>query len=181
MKVKKTRQGIRLGSLLITVDIEHWLFVTFLYGICLAYYIDARSVSLHIQNLLLLTPLFVVISILYFGITLQSFRFHWQPENSADTSPSDQSFSSDSKATGEISSPANIFRSLGLILLFTVFIFAIPYTGFDIASIVFIILTLLWLGERNIIAILLFSILFPLVVTLFFKFLLPYPLPTLFL
>lgn len=174
-------QGIRLGSLRFEAELGPLIFASVLYGICLAYYLDARSVSLHLQNLLLLTPLFIAISVLYAGILLQSVRIRRVPRPSpgpgSSPAPGSRQAPSSNQDSGQ--SRQETLRSLGLIVLFAGYILALPYAGFDVGSMLFVLLTLLWLGERRIARMLVFSVVFPLVVTVAFKNLLPYPMPTL--
>jgi hypothetical protein len=191
------KQGIRLGSLRLEAELGPLVFASLLYGICLAYYLDARSVSLHLQNLLLLTPLFIGISVIYVGILIQSVRIHRIKSDLAPAEPAmapaptmasaDVSPVSPALEAGERAEPsqdskqsrAETIRSVGLIVLFAGYIIALPYAGFDVGSMLFVLLTLLWLGERRVGRMLVFSVVFPFLVTLAFKNLLPYPMPTL--
>ncbi len=134
--------------------------VTALAGFALAYLIDARSVSLSTQNLLLLQPTAIFVLVLWAVIAFGCVR---RAEAAEEPAPIDW--------------PARA-RVLGMVAAFGAFILSLERVGYDIAMAVFVCAGLWIGGERRVLVLLLFPLVFTALAILGFRALIPYPFPT---
>lgn len=134
--------------------------VTTLAGLALAYLLDARSVSLSVNNLLLLQPTALFVLALWGVIAFGTIR-RAHPEEGP--SPRDW--------IGQL-------RVVAMVAVFGVFIASLERIGYDIAIALFVAVGLFIGGERRLLWLLLFPAVFAACVTLGFRALVPYPFPT---
>lgn len=81
----------------------------------------------------------------------------------------------------DLSTRASAVRVAGSMLLFVAFVVIGPVVGFDVACFAFLLAMLVFLGERRILVLLLFPLLFTVAVIFCFGTLLASPLPVMFL
>lgn len=147
------------------VDWGHLALITVMTAVSVAYLISARSVSLSIQNLILLQPTALLIVALYLFILPQCF----EPEERAkrDGGPS---------AVQEMLADAPRVGSLALALL----LYALFYEkiGFDIASFLFIAVSAFICGERRPLVLIPFAALGAVFIVYAARFLVATPVPT---
>jgi hypothetical protein len=111
----------------------HLALVVVITGVTVAYIIDARGVSLRPTNLLLIQPLAVVILVLAALILPGVFP----PKDSDEATLHD----------GE--TRTDLARAIGIILALGFLAFSLESIGFDIATFVFMVVTLAICGERR--------------------------------
>lgn len=133
--------------------------VTALAALAALYLVDARSVSLSVNNLLLLQPTALIVLGLWAVIAFGCIR----REEPGEEKPADW--------------PARI-RVISLVAAFGAFTVSLERIGYDIAIAVFVAVALWIGGERKPLTLVLFSVLFTVAVVLGFRLLVPYPFPT---
>lgn len=169
---------VAAGAWRIRFDVGHVLFVFALGAYCIWYLFDTRRASTNYQNLLLIEPA-VIFAVLLLLVILKSIVSIERSERAAEVSPP-------AVATEEIASdePAEDGPTVGMAVaamaLMAVYVAAIPYIGFDGASLLFIATAIFMQGERRPAVLVLVPIGFVVVVVYGFKQLLPIPIPTLF-
>jgi hypothetical protein len=134
--------------------------VTALAGLALAYLLDARSVSLSVNNLLLLQPTALFVLALWVVIALGTVR-RALPEKG----PSRRDW-------------LGFARVVSLVIAFGLFIASLERIGYDIAIALFVAAGLFIGGERRPLWLVLFPVVFSALVVLGFRALVPYPFPT---
>ncbi len=134
--------------------------VTALAALALAYLIDARSVSLSVNNLLLVQPTAILVLVLWAVIAAGCLR------RGADAAPA---------AAGD---RAGRLRTLAMVAAFGLFILALERIGYDVAMALFVAAGLFVGGERRPLWLVLFPLAFTAAVILGFRALIPYPFPT---
>ncbi len=147
-----------------SIDWGHLVVLLIVLGWATWYYFSTRAVSRDIQNMLVLTPVFIL------TIGLGAIAFF-------------QSLVSD--RLPEKLQPEKITRSefgkiATLIVSFLGFVGLLPILGFDGAGILYIALSMRLFGERRPLVLITFPIVSMLVLTLLFKALVPYDIPTVF-
>jgi len=128
-------------------DWEHVFFLTIMLGFLLWYLTDATAASPTFSNLILIAPVgaAALILLLYVG-AVEIFGRGGVPKTSA---PGQSELPAESASSRF---RAGSRRAVALLMvLFGLFVAAIPYLGLDIASFIFIVATLWLLGERRII------------------------------
>ena len=157
------------------VDWTHLIFITLIAAFIVWYWMDARSVSLSVNNLLLIQPLAIFALLMYLLIVPQCFRRADavdEPDKPVVDDPLAPALPTEGKELGRVA-------LLGLAL--GIFVFSLKPLGFDLAIFLFALATMLICGERRPIPL----AVYPLAVTLFtvygFRALMPYPMPTLIL
>jgi hypothetical protein len=157
---------MRIGRRTYDVDWGHLVLVTAIAGTCAAYLFDARSTSLSIQNLLLVQPMVLVVVALYLAILPQCFLARDKVPEAA---------GADESAPLKIEGAA---RVLAVMVALGAFAFTLDIIGFDLATFLFILITMAICGERRPLGL----ILFPLGMTLFIIYslraLVTFPMPT---
>jgi hypothetical protein len=134
--------------------------VTALAGGALAYLIDARSVSLSVNNLLLVQPTAILVLVLWAVIAAGCIR------GGAAAAPA-------SRADW----PARL-RTVAMVAAFGLFILSLERIGYDVAMAAFVAAGLLIGGERRPLWLALFPLAFTAAAILGFRALVPYPFPT---
>lgn len=141
---------------------------TLLAGIAAAYLLEARSVSLSPDNLLLLQPTAIVVLVLYVLVAIGCFRR--APVRAADAEAVDAEVATETWP--------ETLRSAAMVASFGVFIVTLDLVGYDIAIWAFTTLGLYVCGERNRVALLFFPPVFTALMIWGFRALVPYPFPT---
>ncbi len=140
------------------LDWGHLALVALIAGVVGAYLHDAVQASPTTDNLILILPAAVVAlglcALIAAGILRQT------------------------AARGD---DAPLGRAPALMALFALYIVTLPVAGFDVGSAVFVAAALLVEGERRPVQLLLVPVVFAALVTLAFRALVPYPIPTLML
>lgn len=145
---KRLLSGRQIADLLVLVALA---------GLVVWYFIDARSASTHILNLILILPVTVLTLILCLVHCLR--QLFGPPAKERALEP--------------------VKSVLTVILLFVIYTLTLPWLGFDVGTCLFIG-TFLWFhGERRWPWIGGYSVSFASVASLFFAAMLPYPLPML--
>lgn len=134
--------------------------VTLLAAAALAYLIDARSVSLSVNNLLLVQPTAILVLVLWAVIAASSIRR---------VAPAERAARADW---------AGRARTLAMVAAFGLFIAALERIGYDVAMALFVAAGLFIGGERRPLWLVLFPAAFTAAVILGFRALVPYPFPT---
>jgi Tripartite tricarboxylate transporter TctB family len=155
------------------VDWTHLIFVTFVAAFILWYLLDARSVSLGVNNLLLVQPLAIFALIMYLVIVPQCFRrADLADEPEEERAVDDPLAPALPKAGQELLRVGVLGVALGL------FVFSLNIVGFDIAIWLFALVTMAVCGERRPIPLILYPLAVTLVAVYGFRALMPYPMAT---
>lgn len=152
----------------------HLAFITLIAIGVLWYLFDARSVSLSVNNLLLIQPLAIFTLVMYVLIVPQCFRRTDAVEQAKPSAVADP-------LQPQLPEGRALVR-VGLIgLALGGFVFSLNTLGFDVAIWLFVLVTMAICGERRPIHL----IVYPVAVTLFivygFGAIIPYPMTTTFL
>ncbi|WP_279482319.1 hypothetical protein [Aureimonas sp. SK2] len=153
------------------VDWLHLAFVTILAAFVLWYLLDARSVSLSINNLLLVQPLSIALLLLYFVIVPQCFR-------RADAEPVPELASFDDPLQPKLPEGRAMGRVAMLGIALGLFVFTLKIVGFDVGILLFSLATMLICGERRPLALILYPLAVAVVTVYGFRALMPYPMAT---
>jgi hypothetical protein len=134
-----------LAVLIVLADLVIW------------YFMDARSASGHILNLILILPVTGLTLLLCLIQFIRQFLGH-------------------ATDTGKVETVKSVLPVIGLFVTYTL---TLPWLGFDVGTVLFMAL-FLWLhGERRLPWVLGYSLSFASLVSLFFTAMLPYPMPML--
>jgi hypothetical protein len=154
------------------VDWGHLAFVTLIAGAVLWYLLDARSVSLSVNNLLLVEPLAIAALALYLLILPQCFR-------RADLVPEAEERAADDPLAPALPTEARALFRIGILgAALGLFVFSLNVVGFDIAIWAFALVTMAVCGERRPLALLVYPIAVTLVAVYGFRALMTYPMVT---
>ena len=154
------------------VDWAHLVFVTLIAVSVLWYWLDARSVSLSVNNLLLVQPLAIFALLMYLAIVPQCFR------------RADAVDEPDAPVVDDPLAPAlpTEYRELGRVALLGValglMVFSLNLLGFDIAIWLFALATMVICGERRPLALAVYPLAVVIVTVYGFRALMPYPMVT---
>lgn len=159
---------MRIGSYRITADWDHVGVATGLMAFCAWYFFDARAVSNRLDNLLLIAPMSLAAVVLYAVILSQEIKLG--RVQTADTEPS----------TFQLDWLRNNWRIPVFMALLGIYVFTMRILGFDLATFLFMLLSLVLQGERRWPMLVGYSLIFAVVVTWFFKTMLTVSVPTLF-
>jgi type IV secretory pathway TrbD component len=154
------------------VDWGHLIFVTLIAAAVLWYLFDARSVSLSVNNLLLVEPIAIAALLMYLLILPQCFRRADAPEAqepSAITDPLAPALPKERQALLRIGA---LGGALG------VFVFSLNIVGFDIGIWAFALATMVICGERRPVPLAVYPLAVALVTVYGFRALMPYPMVT---
>ena len=157
------------------VDWGHLVFATLLAGSILWYLLDARAVSLRVNNLLLVQPLAIFALILYLLILPQCFR-RVDAASELEPEPAD-----DPLAPALPTEYAALVRVGLLGIALGLFVFFMGAIGFDVAIWLFALATMLICGERRPLPLALYPLAVTGVAVYGFRALMPYPMTTLVL
>lgn len=137
------------------------------------YLIDTVSVSTNRNNVILVLPLSALIIGLCSVVIVRNI--HWGKKDSQHTRPAN---SEPSESSAEVSqSPRDMLRALALLSLLGGYVLTFEWIGFDVATFIFIALSLLLLGHRKPWFVFTYSLIFTLVVIGGAMALLSYPMP----
>jgi hypothetical protein len=154
------------------VDWTHLVFITLIAAFVLWYWFDARSVSLSVNNLLLVQPLAIFALLMYLLIVPQCFRRAdrvEEPEAPAVDDPLAPALPTERKELGRV---ALLGVALGLLVL------SLNLLGFDIAIWLFALATMAICGERRPVPLAVYPLAVTLVTVYGFRALMPYPMAT---
>jgi hypothetical protein len=156
---------ISLGGSRITVDVPHLAFVTAIVAWCVWFCRDAWLAQADVENLIMIVPASAAAGILYVFVAAGCFKAVGPAGGVEPRRPLDTGVG---------------VKIAGTMALLAALVVAGPLIGFDLASFVYILATLLLLGERRITVLLLVPALFCIVVIYCFDTILPIPLPLFF-
>ena len=154
------------------VDWTHLVFITLIAAFILWYWLDARSISLSVNNLLLVQPLAIFALLMYLMIIPQCFRradLAEEAQAPAVDDPLAPALPTEGKELGRV---ALLGVALGLL------VFSLNLIGFDIAIWLFALATMLICGERRPIPLAVYPLAVVLVTVYGFRALMPYPMDT---
>ena len=154
------------------IDWAHLVFVTLMAAAVLWYLLDARAVSLRINNILLVQPLALFALLMYLLILPQCFRradAEAEPQAPAVEDPLAPALPTEFKALARV---GILGVALGLL------VFSMDTIGFDIAIWLFALATMLICGERRPIPLAIFPAAVAIVAVYGFRALMPYPMFT---
>jgi hypothetical protein len=157
---------ISLAGSKIAVDVPHLGFVSAITGWCAWFCRDAWLSQADVENLIMIVPAAAAAALLYVFVAAGCLRVVDATDVSEMRRPLDRGIGA---------------KIAGTMTLLAALVIAGPLIGFDVASFVYILATLLLLGERRIIVLLLVPALFCIVVIYCFNTILPIPLPLFFL
>jgi hypothetical protein len=155
-----------------SVDWGHLIFVSLIAAAVLWYLLDARSVSLRVNNLLLVEPLALVALALYLMIIPQCFR-------RADAEPVMEEPAAEDPLAPALPTETRALIRIGILgAALGLFVFSLNVVGFDVAIFLFALATMAICGERRPIPLALYPLAVTLVVVYGFRALMPYPMVT---
>jgi|SRR6516162_3200710 hypothetical protein len=151
----------------VDVEIPHVAFATGIGGWAVWYCWDAWHANAAVENLILILPVSLIAIVLYVFVIAGSIkRANIPPEGSSLHQPV-------SRKTG--------VRIAGSMALLGAFVLTGPLIGFDVASFLYMLLTMAFLGERRILVLVIVPLMFSVIVIYSFGTLLSTPLPVLIL
>ncbi|MDQ3560442.1 MAG: hypothetical protein M3453_14915 [Pseudomonadota bacterium] len=154
------------------VDWAHLVFITLIAAFVIWYWFDARSVSLSVNNLLLVQPLAVFVLLMYILILPQCFR-------RADAVDEPAAPAVDDPLAPTLPTEGKELARVGLLgLALGIFVFSLNTLGFDIAIWLFAVVTMLICGERRPIPLAVYPLAVAIVCVYGFRALMPYPMVT---
>lgn len=136
------------------------------------YLLDAYRASSSSENMLLILPAAAVViglCLWIIGTTLYS-DFH---------RISAQSLAKEEKTSEKKSSEKKPVSVLGAMFILTCFVLSMDWIGFDLATFLFMVALMFLQGERRLFWLGGFSLSFAILVSLFFEYMIPYPMPML--
>lgn len=155
----------RTGRRTVVFDAPHFLFLTGVVGFCIWYFFDAYTASDTLENLLLIEPAVIAVVILYFVILRSVIQLV----------PDETPVTTERLAL----SPLVQRRIFGGMALLIAYVALMGVIGFDVATVLYVGLTLALLGERRPILLVALPLLFGLVVVYAFRQMVTVPVPTL--
>lgn len=150
------------------IDIPHIAFATGLAGWAVWYCWDAWHANASVENMIMILPVSAIALVLYFFVIAGSIKRVGQANEQIVSSR-------------EPHSRRTAIRIAGSMALLAAFVVAAPLVGFDVASFLYMLLMIVFLGERRILVLAIFPLLFTVVVIYCFGTLLATPLPVLIL
>jgi len=151
----------------IQADWGHILLATFIAVTSLWYFFDARSASQSLYNLIMIGPCVAAIVILYIVTLIMEVRIN----------PIDAKNTAQELSLRDLLEPSSV-RNAAMMVLLVVYVLVLTPLGFEIASFLFIGLSLIFQGEYRMGRILIFSIIFSAFATWLIKLLSLAPIPT---
>lgn len=156
---------MRIGSVRVRVEWGHLAFVGAAAAFCVWYWLDARSASTSVQNLLLIQPAAVLALILCVAIAPGAVHI----ERDAPRGSEARAGSFDVRE----------WRGVIVAGLLALYVAAVLHAGFDLATFVFLAAAMYVLGERRWLYLIGYSAVFALAMSYAFKVMLSVPVPTL--
>lgn len=163
---------MRIGRHTYAIDYGHLALITLIAAAVFWYLLDTRSVSLSVNNLLLVQPVAIFALAMYLFILPQCFHKVDVREAALAASEKDPLSPTISDDSSDMLRTAALSVSLGLLVLF------LDTIGFDIAIFLFTLAAMVICGERRPVRLLLFSCAVTLVAIYGFRAMIPYPMPT---
>lgn len=160
------------------VDLGHLILVLFFVSITALYLFDAWQASSRLRNLILILPA-SILSLTLCVIVLVGIVS--APARRRETAEADKSHQSDESERHTPETFAVRFKTAFTMGLFALYILSLPYLGFDVGTALFAAANLILDGERRPLVLIGIPVLFAIVATLCFQWLLPYPMPILIL
>lgn len=142
---------------------------------CTWYAFDAYRASDSLDNLILVLPIAILVLLL---CLFQFFVDIWGKVGKHAKSASNKHADADKK---EKSEKDDIMTVLPVIVIFAFYVLTLEYLGFDVGTVLFLGIFLLYHGERRIPWVLGYSLVYGLLVAYFFSAMLPYPMPMMIL
>lgn len=162
---------MRIGRHTYAIDYGHLALITLIAAAVFWYLLDTRSVSLSINNLLLVQPVAIFTLAMYLFILPQCFRKVEAGEAQA-VAEEDPLSPDIAGERSDMVRMAALSVSLGLLVLL------LDTLGFDIAIFLFTLAAMVICGERRPVRLVLFSCAVTLVAIYGFRAMIPYPMPT---
>lgn len=131
------------------------------------YLIDAYRASSRVENLLLILPAATVVILLCVWI-MGSFVYHTLKKTEVYR-----------QKCAEQPAEKKKVSVFGAMCILSVYILIMDWIGFDVATFLFMVALMFLQGERRVVWLGGFSLLFALLVSLFFEYMIPYPMPML--
>jgi len=151
----------------IEADWGHIMLATAMAAVSVWYFLDARDASQSIYNLILVAPCAAAIVTLYLATLLLEVRIY----------AANSSHASQEQSLKKLLQPVAI-RNASMMVLLILYVLVMEPLGFEIASFLFIGLSLLLQGEQRFGRVLIFSILFSAFATWLISTLSFTPIPT---
>ena len=149
----------------ISVDVPHLAFATAIAAWCVWYCQDAWRAQANVVNLILIVPGTIAAVLVYAVVAAGCIRIVSR---------------NDEPPSGRPRLPTGIgIKIAGTMALLAIFVGAAPEIGFDIASFLYVLAMLLFLGERRILILALVPLVFCVIVIYCFNTILATPLPLL--
>lgn len=163
---------MRIGRQSYAIDYGHLALVTLIAGVIIWYILDTRSVSLSVNNLLLVQPVAIFALAMYLIIVPQCF--HKMDTHEVAKKPTELDPLSPILPTerADVIKMAALGASLGIM------VFLLDVIGFDIAMFLFAAAAMAICGERRPLHLLLFSLAVTVVAIYGFRALIPFPMFT---
>lgn len=162
---------MRIGGHVYKVDWGHLLFVTLIAVAVLWYLLDTRSVSLRINNVLLVQPVAIFALLMYLLIIPQCFR-------RAD-SPEEVEKAADDPLAPALPREARALIKIGIVAAaLGVLVFTLNVIGFDVAIWLFCVVVMLVCNERRPLPLIVYPLAVTLILVYGFRALMPYPMVT---
>jgi hypothetical protein len=163
--ISKARLTFNLAGQRFAFDIPHGAFATVLGGWCAWYCWDAWHASSDVENMILILPISIAAVVLYFFVLAGCV--HRVGPDEAEVVRADHM-----SPGGRVG-----LKIAGSMALLAGFVIAGPTIGFDVASFVYMLLMMAFLGERRIAVLLIVPLVFSVTVIYCFGTLLATPLP----
>ncbi|HEY9211577.1 MAG TPA: hypothetical protein VIQ29_01850 [Ancylobacter sp.] len=163
---------MRIGRQSYVIDYGHLALVTLIAAFIIWYILDARSVSLSINNLLLVQPVAIFALAMYLFIVPQCFHKVDARETAKKPAELDPLSPILPSERSDVIKMAALGASLGLM------VFLLDVIGFDIAMFLFVAAAMAICGERRPLHLLLFSLTVTVVAIYGFRALIPFPMFT---
>lgn len=154
----------RIGFYDVAIDVPHLLVLLCIEAFCLWYLLDARAASTDVQNLLLIEPAAFLAFIFFFLILRDIVKIAGAP---VAMEPRDR------LARGKI------IRVVGSMALLGMYVGAMDFIGFDLATALYVFGSLALLGERRVWVLAITPIVFAGVAVFAFKEVVSIPFPVL--
>lgn len=165
---------MQIGSTKYVVNWRHLIFLAILFGAVLWYLLEVRSVSLAVNNLLLVQPLSLFVLFMCLLVVPQCFR-------RADAVDEDELLPDDPLAP-QLPSEGKDLATIGVLgLSLGIAILVMDKVGFDLGVWLFSLAAMFICGERRPLALLVYPLAVTLAVIYGFKAMMPYPLETILL
>ncbi len=166
---------MRIGRQSYAIDYGHLALITFIAAVVFWYLMDTRSVSLSVNNLLLVQPVAIFALAMYLFILPQCF--HKVDERQA-ARPDTAEAEVDPFAVKLSTDRADVIRMAALGVSLGLMVFLLDVIGFDIAIFLFAAAAMAVCGERRPLHLFLFSLAVTLVTIYGFRALISYPMHT---